>query len=154
MQQYCSFEEAWGEPADLRQRSKRPKKPRQDPACHLYERRTDPVMDDVMNMYEQYSPSEFSRTQQAPPDTNPTPPRSPSLVTLTPDQVVYDTPLARTAGASASSTASASASADPVVLQRAMLLEFLMFLASGLVLVFILEQFIQIGLHLRGGSFA
>jgi hypothetical protein len=128
----CSIEEAWGEPLTASHPKDRKRKSKKGPCpsgheIHLYDR---PHDDDIMQVYESVRPHAAKRDADdededavpfpaAATDAAPMPPRPPAAV-------------------------AAAAKSN-----NAMMFEFGSFVFAGLLLILVLEQFIQIGAGVR-----
>lgn len=137
------LEEVWGNdlethPAKLNRRDK--KKKQDGTLCDLYE--ATKKLDDIMNYFENtpetYDKNPTSRTQQKLPNTDAEPrgeaevyPKKAEVYPLPKDQKVFVEGF------------------DEQRSREKQYLDFALYVFSGIVLIFIMEQFINIGIHLQ-----
>ena len=166
---FCSLEEAWGLETQTRpqpqpqvhapqvQPPPKEKKRRHNKgahhkqssssgACHLYDITPDPNIEDIYSSYHSYDKIPFSRTQAALPDTYQEMPRNDPLkeVNLTSDEheQYFDSRIETMVDERVRRT-------HKDFVKRNAGLEFAAYVVSGLLLILILEQVMNIGMHMR-----
>ena len=157
---YASLDEAWGEVADVSSRSKKGhkkhsrrsgRKPVAPSApCYLYQKDDDPDMDDIMSTYGPYEREDYDGARDQSPLKYTTGPDDrnasvqPGSVHYVPDDDDYleDDPDPYAPVLRSGTTVSEEA-------QRMMMLEFGTFVFAGLVFIFIMENLVQLGTHMK-----
>jgi hypothetical protein len=166
-------------PSKKGEKKRRNKQPSvREPACHLYDMKNDKSMDDIFSMYDEFDKTNYSRNQTLLPlsdgpqtrndplyDANIQAGRDDYDVTQVEEFAGEEKALApyvangqmqTSLAAPSTSFGSETEFVNKKVQQqnheltsRAMLFEFLSFVVAGLLLIFVLENVLTIGLHLR-----